>query len=245
MLILKTGKTMVHDEDVFRVLRSFNPWWTTGKVPNHLTPPVRRSAYYTLRARLDQPQWRRGFLLEGPRRVGKTTLMYQLAADVLAQGRFHPRRILYVSFDHPLIKLARFDQVLRQFQEMAAFLPSEGYDSAAALLLLDEIQYTDDWAAWLKWLIDQHPHFRVVATGSASARLRLEGADPSVGRWISLSVPPLSFLEFAALRGLPLPSLEGFSQDMLWGGAFSTGHRSGNLLKTAVPLSLIFTGISC
>lgn len=131
---------MVDDAELLRVLRSFNPWWTTGKVPEHLVPPVRRSVYYALASRLSQRQWRRAFILEGPRRVGKTTLLYQLAADVLARGQFRPRRILYVSFDHPIAKLARLDQVARVFAEVAGLPEADAAASPAALWLLDELQ---------------------------------------------------------------------------------------------------------
>ena len=213
---MEGAPTVVDDAELLRVLRAFNPWWTTGKVPEHLVPPVRRSVYYALSSRLRQPRWRRAFILEGPRRVGKTTLLYQLAADVLARGEFHPRRILYVSFDHPIAKLARFDQVARLFADVAGLSEMDATASPAALWLLDEIQYTADWAMWLKWLVDQHPHFRIVATGSATVQLRLEGADPGVGRWAPVPVPPLSFYEYAALRGLSLPRLEGLPRDFLW-----------------------------
>jgi predicted AAA+ superfamily ATPase len=132
---------VIDDAELLRVLRSFNPWWTTGRVPAHLVPPVRRSAYHILRRRLAQPRWRRALVLQGPRRVGKTTLLYQLAADILDQGVLVPRRILYVSFDHPVVKLARLDQVVRVFQEVAGLSPEAGGEpSPPALLLLDEVQ---------------------------------------------------------------------------------------------------------
>lgn len=207
---------VIRDEDLLQVLRSFNPWWTTGKVPEHLVPPVRRAAYHALRSRLRQPKWRRAFLLQGPRRVGKTTLLYQLAADALAQGDFAPKQVLYLSFDHPIAKLARFDQLLRIFQEVGGWAPEQGGHPPSALLLLDEIQYTADWASWLKWLVDQHPRFRVVATGSATARLEMEGAEPGVGRWVSVPVPPLSFFEYVALRGLSLPEVDDLDREFLW-----------------------------
>ncbi len=193
---------MIGDEEVLRVLRAFNPWWTTGVVPDHLVPSFRRTPFYSAYRRLLQRGWRRALILEGARRVGKTTILYQLADEFLRKRGFPPRRILYVSFDHPVLKLARLDQVMRLF---AAVDKAEGEE---ALLLLDEIQYAADWSGWLKWLVDQHPRYRIVATGSASARLKAEGAEPAVGRWMAIPVPPLSFYEYVALRFSSVPDRE-------------------------------------
>lgn len=203
---------MIGDEEVLRVLRAFNPWWSTGRVPAHLVPPVRRSAFHAVRRRLSRPGWRRALILEGARRVGKTTLLYQLAETALSSAELPPRRVLYLSFDHPILKLARLDRIIN------LFLGGAGEPSGRALILLDEVQYGSDWPAWLKWLVDQYPRFQVVATGSASARLKVEGAEPGVGRWIGIPVPPLSFHEYAALRNLPSPALDDVAPDFLWGG---------------------------
>ncbi len=206
---------LIPEDSLYQILRSFNPWWLTGVVPAASVPPVRRSAFYTVRDHLANAKWRRALVLEGARRLGKTTVLLQLAEAAIADG-LPARRILYASFDHPLLRLARLDEILRAFEVMAGVDLRTAPDRPSALLLLDEVQYTADWAGWLKWLVDQHPAVQVVATGSASARLRAEGLEPSVGRWLSVPVPPLSFREYLALRALPMPRLDGLSRDFLW-----------------------------
>ena len=223
---------MVSDEDVLRVLRAFNPWWSTGEVPARLAPPVRRAAFSTVRERLRRPGWRRAMILEGPRRVGKTTILYQLAEAALRAHELPPRRVWYASFDHPVLKLARLDQVVR----LAMGLDPAAATGGRALLLLDEIQYTSDWAAWLKWLVDQHPEFQVVATGSASARLRVESAEPGVGRWVDVAVPPWSFYEYAALRDLPRPKRVDIDPDFLWGTKPVDARALVRLVEQTLPL---------
>lgn len=223
---------MVSDEDVLRVLRAFNPWWSTGEVPPGLAPPVRRAAFRTVRDRLSRPSWRRALILEGPRRVGKTTILYQIADAVLRTREVPPRRVWYASFDHPILKLARMDQVVRLAMGASPAPSGEG----RALLLLDEIQYSSDWAAWLKWLIDQYPQFQVVATGSASARLRIESAEPGVGRWLDVAVPPWSFYEYAALKDLPRPGRLDLDPAFLWGKDSLDTTTLVELVERTLPL---------
>lgn len=223
---------MVSDEDVLRVLRAFNPWWSTGQVPARLSPPVRRAAFRTVRDRLSRPGWRRALILEGPRRVGKSTILYQLADAVLKAHELPPRRVWYASFDHPVLKLARLDQVVRLAIGLDPATAAEG----RALFLLDEIQYSSDWAAWLKWLVDLYPQFQVVATGSASARLRIESAEPGVGRWVDVAVPPWSFYEYAALRDLPRPETLDIDPQFLWGKDPVDPRALVRLVELTLPL---------
>jgi len=174
-------------ENILQVLEGFNPWWTKDR-PFHV-PPFKRSAYAAALTLSGHERLRRATLLAGPRRTGKSTILYQVAAHHLAQGR-HAREVLYVSMDHPLLKLAGLDEVLRTYH--AEVLAPD----RPVLLLLDEIQYADDWASRLKLLVDLNPHYRIVATGSAALGMAAKGIESGAGRFVTVPVPPLSFFEF-------------------------------------------------
>ena len=73
-------------EQILKVLRAFNPWWTTGNVMPALLKKYRRFAYYEAMKRLDQRDIRRTVVLTGARRVGKTTIEYQLIDTLLQRG---------------------------------------------------------------------------------------------------------------------------------------------------------------
>lgn len=191
---------VVEDVQVLQVLRGFNPWWSTGTVPGDLLRPFPRIPFHEAIRLLARRDLRRAVILSGARRVGKTTILYQVADRYLKQG-WPPERILYVSFDHPILKLVSLESLVEIFQVNVAA------GSPEVLLLLDEIHYASDWAAWLKILVDQHPGYRIVATGSASARLQVEGAESGAGRWTDVQVPPLSFYEYLQLRNLPVPPM--------------------------------------
>ena len=104
---------------------------------------------------------RRAVLLSGPRRVGKTTILRQIAVDLVERGE-DPKSVLYLSLDHPLLKLVSLRDILALYHET---LYREGQ---GVTLLLDEIQYSSGWETEVKLLVDHQPHYRIIATGSAS-----------------------------------------------------------------------------
>lgn len=149
---------------------------------------------------------RRVVLLSGARRVGKTTIIYQLIENLLGAGT-PPNSILYVSFDHPVLKFCTIGELLELYQETIAL------EDERLHLFFDEVQYTADWDKWVKILYDQHPHYQITATGSASPILAAKATESGVGRWVSLRVPTLSFYEYVDLKQLKeTPQLTGVTK---------------------------------
>lgn len=74
-------------EDLRRVFAEQNPWHRTGVVPDVLARSRERPLARGLPDRIVDPAAPRRFqLVLGPRRVGKTTAMYQAARRLLASG---------------------------------------------------------------------------------------------------------------------------------------------------------------
>ena len=92
--------------ELLAVLRQYNPWWGGGR-PADL-PPWRRAAFREVFSWIADPPAHRALLLSGARQVGKTTLLLQTIDALLDEG-VAPGKILYATFDHPLIKLAGLD----------------------------------------------------------------------------------------------------------------------------------------
>ncbi|WP_108671384.1 ATP-binding protein [Peribacillus acanthi] len=191
--------SFIPQEKILKVLIGFNPWWNTGVIPQNLTKPVKRLAFYEANKIFYHPQIRREVILSGPRRVGKTTIMYQMMEEVLETTS--PKQVLYVSFDHPMLKLCNIGEILDVFVNNISNAPDELF------LFFDEIQYASDWDSWLKTLYDQHPHYKIVATGSASPIISTKMTESGVGRWTQIKVPTLSFYEYIELLGISKPSL--------------------------------------
>jgi hypothetical protein len=100
-------------KEVLSVLQGFNPWWSGTKVN---APPFRRLAFHACLEFLLQEKVRRAVLLSGPRRVGKTTILTQLAA-ALQEQKTDPKSVLYLSLDHPLLKLLKLPKILQIYHE--------------------------------------------------------------------------------------------------------------------------------
>jgi uncharacterized protein len=186
-------------ENLLKILSGTNPWWRTGKLPDDIFKPVKRFAYFEGMKILQHPDIRRMVVLTGARRIGKTTIMYQMIENLLEQGTT-PRRIVYISFDHPLLKLCRFDEILDVHRQNI-------YPGDDIYYFFDEIQYADNWDAWLKTLYDTNMQCRAVATGSASPVLADKAGESGVGRWNILPIPTLSFYEYCNLLNIETPEL--------------------------------------
>ena len=150
-------------ESILKVLTAFNPWWKTGAVNPKMAQPYKRFAFHEAMKRLDQTDIRRTVVLTGTRRVGKTTIQYQMIDTLLSRG-VSPQKIVFISMDHPMLKLSGVNEVLECYHENI-------YAEQDVYYFFDEIQYAQDWDKWLKTIYDMQPDTKVVATGSASPAL--------------------------------------------------------------------------
>jgi len=184
-------------DDLLGVIQGFNPWWR-GRAPQ--APEFHRTPYIVCRKYLDDESLRRAVLLSGPRRVGKTTILQQVAKAMIDEGR-PARSVCYVSLDHPALVQVPLSQVIELYHE--AIFP----EGEPAVLLLDEVQYSERWDLHLKQLVDHRPEYRILATGSASLEHRRRLTESGVGRWVTVPIPTLSFYEFLRLRGADLSAV--------------------------------------
>ena len=84
---------IVSDEQVVKVLRQYNPWWKNPTAIKEETKPQKRIVYYEALKMITHRTLRRFVVLSGARRVGKTTLMYQMMEHLIAEG-IYPKNIL-------------------------------------------------------------------------------------------------------------------------------------------------------
>ena len=189
--------SIVNDEQVTKVLRQYNPWWRTPSAIKEESKPQKRLAYYEALKTLTHRSIRRFAVLSGMRRVGKTTILYQIIDHLIDEG-VNPRNILYATFDNPILKLVNAENVLSIYEAM---YPTTG----TRYIFFDEVQYTDNWELWMKVIYDSRKDIRLIATGSASPVLEKGSADSGTGRWSVLKIPTMSFYEYCRLLDLDLP----------------------------------------
>lgn len=187
----------ISQEELVSVLSQFNPWWRGESVAE--LPGWRRAAFRELYDWLATPPAPRAVLLSGARQIGKTTLLLQ-AVDALLRSGIPAANILYVTFDHPLLKLAGIDAVLQ------AWRAREPAASGNEYLFLDEAQFIRDWGTWVKHQVDFNKGRRIAFTGSAMPMLN-DTQESGVGRWHTIRLTTLSFFEYLQIKRLPLPAL--------------------------------------
>ncbi len=186
-------------ESILKVLSAYNPWWKTGVMNQSLAKTYKRFAFHEAMKRLSETNIRRTVVLTGTRRVGKTTIQYQMI-DALLKSGVSPNKIVFISMDHPMLKLSQFQDVLDCYHENIYALQDVYY-------FFDEIQYAQDWDRWLKTIYDMQPETHVVATGSASPALMKGSRESGAGRWSIIQVPTLSFYEYCELLGVDRPDI--------------------------------------
>lgn len=189
---------IISKEQILKVLSAYNPWWKTGTINPILTKTYKRFAFYEAMKRLQQSDIKRTVVLTGTRRVGKTTIQYQMIEALLKKG-VKPHQIVFVSLDHPMLKLSAFDEILDCYHENI-------YPNQDVYYFFDEVQYASDWDRWLKTIYDMQPETNIVATGSASPALIKGSSESGAGRWSVISVPTMSFYEYCELIGVPMPN---------------------------------------
>ena len=185
-------------ENILKVLTAYNPWWKSNAVNPVLTKTYKRFAFYEAMKKLNNNQIRRTVVLTGTRRVGKTTIQYQMIEELLRSG-VSPQKIVFISMDHPMLKLSAFNEVLECYHEHICADKDVYY-------FFDEIQYAPEWDKWLKTIYDMQPETKVVATGSASPALIKGDRESGAGRWSVIQVPTLSFYEYCELLDIERPS---------------------------------------
>ncbi len=190
--------------DLFELDR-FNPWWKTGKVRAELLMPFHRNLFFELEKFLPLRQM---ILIQGLRRTGKSTLLFQLIDDLLK--KHDSSQVLYFSFDESVFG---FRDVLECYQKNILGKSFNDFDKPI-FLFLDEIQKVDDWENKLKVYYDLYPKIKIFVSGSASVSLRRKSNESLAGRIFDFTLDTLSFDEFLQLNSKPLNDI--LARPKLW-----------------------------
>ncbi|MCG3133137.1 MAG: hypothetical protein HMLKMBBP_00230 [Planctomycetes bacterium] len=179
--------------DILRVLHGFNPWWTGRKLA---LPSFRRAVLAACKSHVAGTNSQRCvMLLSGMRGAGKTTMLYQLAEDLVAGG-MDPRAIVYLSCEHPIFSTVPVARILEAHRE------ATGLGDAQAVLLLDEVHCARDWDSQVKGLFGEDGQgYRIVATESVETIERALLTETQFDRWWSVQVPSVSYFEYLRMHG--------------------------------------------
>jgi predicted AAA+ superfamily ATPase len=182
--------------DIIARLKFDNPWWDSGalgKVSYEKNP--RRKYFAAFHNAITDNSVHRAIVLMGPRRVGKTVMVFHSIRQLL-DAAIPAQNILYLSLETPIYTGLSLEKLLGYFQEMFSH-----QRDANLFIFFDEIQYLRDWEIHLKSLVDSYPDYQFTATGSAAAALRLKSIESGAGRFSDYVLPPLTFAEYLFFIG--------------------------------------------
>ena len=191
------------DEMLGAILGGQNPWWRHG---SEAAPHAGAQGH--VRRDLDEAvggvgDRHRIHAIVGPRQAGKTSMLLQLAARIMGDG-CDPRRIMYASLAEPPLSLGagQVRRALKWYVRKVAKDAPGGAGGGRLYFLLDEVQDVDGWQGVLgRWAGPEcDAKFFVSASSDMGARGCMSG--PLAGRMRRQHVMPLSFSEYASLKGI-------------------------------------------
>lgn len=131
--------------------------------------------------------------ITGLRRVGKTTLFFQLINYLIKQKNINPFRILYFTFDEEKPDL---DILFKNFSLQTGI----DYKKEKVFVFLDEIQKLADFQDKIKIYYDLYPQLKFFLSGSSSLFLKKKKQESLAGRIFSFVLPPLDFEEYLLFK---------------------------------------------
>jgi len=188
--------------DFQSILQPYNPWWDKDKTTFITLPNFQRPVFSTLMEDLQRiPQM---LSITGPRRIGKSTILYQLIQKFLIEG-IPPQKLIYYSFDDPALfgRKIKIDTMIDRMMKLAV----KEKKSGPTYLFLDEIQRLERWELYLKKYYDLKYPIKVIISGSASSPIFKKSRESLLGRVKDYHLLPFSFREYVLYSLRTQPSL--------------------------------------
>lgn len=188
------AKAFIPSDKIIERLQYENPWWITKEIPSGYKALSKRLYFNLFYPFVQDRDIKRAVVLMGPRRVGKTVMMFH-AIDQLIQDQVDPQKIFFVGIDNPIYINLSLEDLLNLCKEAIKTPTLEG-----CFVFFDEIQYLKDWERHLKVLVDSFPNTKFIVSGSAAAALKWHSTESGAGRFTDFMLPPLTFQEFIHLK---------------------------------------------
>ncbi len=173
-------------EEILKSLYDWNPW-IEGGFPKELSGFKRD---YFLDPYLEVSEIK---ILEGPRRAGKSTLLYQIIEKILK----HDKGVLYINFEDEILKGFSLGEIVSAYQQTAPI----------NYLFIDEIQNCKAWVPYIRKSYDRKEIPQIWISGSNSSLIKNELATLLTGRNLTIHIYPLSFKEYLFFKSIEVAKL--------------------------------------
>lgn len=172
-----------------------NTWWKNEKINDQFLLGRKRYEFNDIIEKIDN---KRILSIIGPRRVGKSTLIYQTINYLLENLKVDSKRILLFSGDDPSLFFNESDKLSDvldiYFNEILEENISRLTDKV--YIFIDEIHFIKNWQNYLKVYFDRKYKIKFIVTGSSSMHLFKDANESLLGRIENIYVLPLTFNQF-------------------------------------------------
>jgi len=186
----------ISKKQVLDRIRFENPWWIDGHIEDDYNRMPRRLYFELFKPIVYEQEIRRAVVLMGPRRVGKTVMLFHLVEDMIKNG-INPKKIIFITIENPIYNNISLEQLFSYSKEATGLTDKNGW-----YIIYDEIQYFRDWEVHLKSLVDSFRKDKFIVSGSAAAALKFASNESGAGRFTDFILPPLTFNEYISMKGL-------------------------------------------
>ncbi|PWS27214.1 ATPase [Pedobacter yonginense] len=188
--------SLIPTEKILERLRYENPWWVKKEIPEVYETMAKRLYFSLFYPFVIEKNVKRAVVLMGPRRVGKTVMLFHSIQQLLTD-KVNPQKIFFIGIDNPIYVHLSLEDLLNLCKQ------SLNQDNLKdCYVFFDEIQYLKDWERHLKVLVDSFPETKFIVSGSAAAALKWHSTESGAGRFTDFMLPPLTFQEYIHLKGI-------------------------------------------
>lgn len=188
------GYNLIPTEKIIERLRYENPWWITKQIPAVYSAMSKRLYFDLFYPFVKEKNVKRALVLMGPRRVGKTVMLFHSIQQLLDEN-VDAQKIFFIGIDNPVYVHLSLEDILSLCKRSLNLSQLDG-----CYVFFDEIQYLKDWERHLKVMVDSYPDTKFVVSGSAAAALKWHSTESGTGRFTDFMLPPLTFQEYIHLR---------------------------------------------
>ena len=187
----------ITEEQILTRIRFENPWWVDGKIDSFYDSMKRRLYFPKFLPLVVESKIKRAAVLMGPRRVGKTVMIFHTIQKLIDDG-IDPQKIFYLSIETPILNGIGMEELFNFCRKAVG----KQDDLKGFYVFFDEVQYLKNWEVHLKSLVDSYHFIKFVVSGSAAAALKLKSNESGAGRFTDFTLPPLTFHEYIHLKDL-------------------------------------------
>lgn len=189
-----SSPSLIPTEKIIERLRYENPWWVNKQIPETYSSMSKRLYFNLFYPNVTEKNIRRALVLMGPRRVGKTVMLFHSIEQLISED-VNPQKIFFIGIDNPIYVHLSLEDILNLCKQALSLSNLNG-----CYVFFDEVQYLKDWERHLKVLVDSFPETKFIVSGSAAAALKWHSTESGAGRFTDFMLPPLTFQEYIYLK---------------------------------------------